>query len=599
MPTSARKKILYVTDQPQQAAGPMAQAIQAAVQDHDVCCFHMTAEKASGIPGPEKGTGPGSGHSTALAHYSFTCPAGSPRSLGTTVNKALDHQIHQWGKAFDLVHLDGSSPAIQAVNLHGNLKELPKVLSLGRDPVAGKAQASSAGAQNPEVERIKHWFQAAGFTYYLPATQQLKQQLSGEYGVHAEKMRVVPQNPGASHWLADLYTETLATCGKLPGGRPYRQCTKCVLDTADDPAIQFDDDGVCTYCHMYKRNDPRAVFKGKDKQKELERIVDLIKKSRKHVKYDCIAGVSGGADSSYVALKLKEFGLTPLLVHVDNGYNSDLSNNNVKKIVEHLGFDLHNYTVDWEEFKNIQLAFLRASVLDIELITDHAMVAYIYNLAAKLGIKYIIFGHNYATEGILPNGWNHEKMDLLNIKAIAREFGGMHTLTMPQLSFWRRPYLYLIKGIRGVTLLNYLDYDHRKAKPEIMAKLGWTDYGAKHTESIFTRFYQNYILPTKFGIDKRKAHLSTLIASGLMDRATALEELKKDIYTPEGFRADLEFVINKLGITEQEFNAFMTAPIRQHTEFPSYVTTHYPLEKAFFDRVRPLTRLIKGRKNKV
>lgn len=577
----------------------MAQEIQAAGLVHEVCCFHLVAGNAPGNSGQE-GKSPATGLNGGVAHFSMVCPPGSPRSLGSTVNKALDHQIHQWGKSFDLVHLDGSSPAIQAVNLHGSLKDAPKVLSLGQDPAVGLHHTAKAGA-NAVMEHVKQWFQNTDPTYFLPANGQLKQQLLDKYGIPAERIRVVPATAGpngSAGWLAGLYTETLATCGKLPEGRPYRQCTKCVLDTKDDPFIQFDDDGVCTYCHMYYRNDPRAVFKGKDKQKELEKIVDLIKKSRKHGKYDCIAGVSGGADSSYVALKLKEFGLTPLLVHVDNGYNSDLSNNNVKKIVEHLGFDIHNYTVDWEEFKNIQLAFLRASVLDIELVTDHAMVAYIYNLAAKLGIKYIIFGHNYATEGILPNGWNHEKMDLLNIKAIAKEYGGMRKLTMPQLSFWRRPYLYLVKGIRGVTLLNYLDYDHRKAKPEIMAKLGWTDYGAKHTESIFTRFYQNYILPTKFGIDKRKAHLSTLIASGLMDRATALAELKKDIYSPEDLRADLEFVINKLGITEQEFNAFMSAPIRQHTEFPSYVTTHYPMEKAFFKRVRPLTRLIKGRKAK-
>jgi len=597
MPATARKKILYITDKDPHDAGRRSAELQASGLAHDVYCFHLV----SGTERKENTVNDGAKLVAGVAQCIRVCPPGQAKGIEKTVNEALEHQKQQWGNSFDLVHLDGCSPVLRAVALDGGLKAAPRLLSLDRDPTNAHTVGPATAAVQVALDQLKDWFQALRPTYFLPANGPLKQQLLEKYGVPAEKVRLVPSTTvvdGSASWLADLYTETLATCGKLPEGRPYRQCTKCVLDSLDDPFIQFDDEGVCTYCHMYKRNDPRAAFKGKDKQQELEVIVDLVKKSRKHGKYDCIAGVSGGADSTYVALKLKEFGLTPLLVHVDNGYNSDLSNNNVKRIVEHLGFDLHNHTIDWEEFKNIQLAFLRASVLDIELVTDHAMVAYLHNLAAKLGIKYIISGHNYATEGILPNGWYHEKMDLLNIKAIARKFGGMRSLSMPQLSFWRRPYLYLIKGIRGISLLNYLDYDLRQAKSEITTKLGWTDYGAKHTESIFTRFHQNYILPTKFGIDKRKAHLSTLIASGLMDRATALEELKKDIYTPEGFRADLEFVINKLGITEKEFNDLMKAPIRQHTEFPSYLTRHYPLEAAFFERIRPLTRLVKGRKAK-
>mgnify|MGYP002073776134 CR=1 FL=1 len=594
MPTSARKRVLYSTAKPQQHNGTIEQEIHAAARIHDVFCFHL----GGGNKLPEADTRTGT--TDGIARVSFPVPLGTPRELGRLVNQALDRQIQQWGNSFDVVHLDGTSPAVRAVDLQGKLKAIPKLLSLDTDPVAAPAGPPSAAAgDNPELVKMKHWIQSAGITYFLPATPGLKRLLLDKYGVHAEKTRVWPLDTGvnanASNWLADLYTETLATCGKLPEGRPYRQCTKCVLDTLDDAAIQFDDDGVCTYCHWYHRNDPRAMFEGKDKQKELEQLVDRIKKSR-HGKYDCIAGVSGGADSSYVALKLKELGLTPLLVHVDNGYNSEVSNKNVAELVKHLGFDLHSHVIEWEEFRDIQLAFFRASVMDIELVTDHAMVAYLHNLAAKLGIKYVISGHNFATEGILPNGWNHEKMDLLNIRHIAKEFSGRNLKTLPRLGYWRRPYLYLVKGIRGVSLLNYLDYDNAKAKQEIIAKLGWTDYGAKHTESVFTRFYQNYILPTRFHIDKRKAHLSTMIASGLMDRPTALAELQKDIYTPEGLRADLEFVINKLGITEEEFNGFMTAPIRQHTEFPSYVTTHYPREKAFFERVRPLTRLIKGRK---
>lgn len=584
MPNSARKRILYIAEGQLPASDPFNKQIQAAGGVND---FFFISMGDRSITGPGADAGPAGAGPSRRA--SLQLP---PNAAQGKVDAMLHRQLRQWEGPFDLVHLQDLTPATLAIAASKHLQGIPKVLSVHGEPAGPVVRMlpQRAGATN-----LEPWLKAAGIVQVLAATPELKEVLITKFGVPAEKLRTMPgtATEDQAGWLPGIYLETLMTSGKLPGERPYRQCTHCVLDTNDDKFIQFDEAGMCTYCHWYQREDPRNMFKGKDREKMLADLVARIKRERKHPKYDCIAGVSGGVDSSYTALKLKELGLTPLLVHLDNGYNSEVSNSNVQRMVEHLGFDLHNHAPDWEEFKNIQLAFLRASVMDIELVTDHAMVAYLFNLAAKLDIKFIISGHNFATEGILPEGWYQDKMDLLNIRAIARRFGGVRLHHLPRLSYWRRQYLYLFKGFEGVKLLNFLDYDTVKAKEEIIAKLGWKDYGAKHTESIFTRFYQNYILPTKFHIDKRKAHLATLICSGTMDRQTALNELAKPPYTPEEFKSDLEFVTGKLGITVDEFNAMMKAPIRDHLEFPSYITRHYRWEREWAPRLRPLTRLVK------
>ncbi len=393
--------------------------------------------------------------------------------------------------------------------------------------------------------------------------------------------------------LAGILSEAVALRGAKVSQRPYRQCAKCVLDTRDDPSMQFDERGICTYCNRYERLEGIRLFRGKDRDLELSNMVARIKAARKHAKYDCIAGVSGGVDSSYVALKMKQLGLTPLLVHLDNGWNTDIAERNIKGIVEHLGFDLHTFAPDAIEFKDIQLAFLRASVMDIEMPTDHAVVAYIYRLAAKLGIKYIISGDNFATEGILPKGWSHDKKDLLNIRAITYKFSGRRIRSLPTLGYFRRHYLVLFRGIKVVPLLNYMPYDKQQAKEEIGVALGWTDYGTKHGESIFTRFYQNHILPTKFHVDKRKAHLSTLICSGQMNRETALIELGQPVYPPQLYRSDLDLVTTKLGLTNDELDGLLKAEVNQHTDFPSYATRHYRREQAVRHGLRPMIRYIK------
>lgn len=280
--------------------------------------------------------------------------------------------------------------------------------------------------------------------------------------------------------------------------------------------------------------------------------------------------MSGGTDSTYVALKLKELGLRPLIVHLDNGWNSELAVKNIENIINKLGFDLYTLVINWEEFRDLQLSYLKASVLDLEVTSDHAILAVLYKEASKRRIKYIINGSNIVTEGILPETWRYDaKTDLINLKAIHRRYGKQKLKTFPKLGIFRQSYYTYGKGIRMFNLLDYLDYNKEKAKKEISEKLGWRDYGGKHYESIITRFYQGYILPRKFGIDKRRAHLSTLICSGQITRAEALKEIEKPPYDEELLRQDLEYIPKKLGLSKEEFEAIMQLPSRDHDDFPN------------------------------
>lgn len=328
----------------------------------------------------------------------------------------------------------------------------------------------------------------------------------------------------------------------------YQQCIQCVLDTNDDPNITFDEKGVCSFCRSYAEHEHEFIKTGREAQQELERIVAEIKKAGAGKKYDCIIGLSGGVDSTYLALKAKEFGLRPLAVHFDNGWNSELAVSNIENIVTRLGFDLHTHVIDWEEFRDLQIAFLKASVVDIEVVTDHAIFASLYQIAVANNIKYILSGVNYVTESVLPPSWVHDKRDHIHIRAINKQFGTrplkkfpLFTSSLKIKSTWH--------GIKSVGLLNYFPYIKADVKKTITEQLHWRDYGGKHYESVFTRFYQGYILPVKFGIDKRRAHLSNLICSGQITREEALAELAKPAYAEQQKTTDYDFVLKKFGFT--------------------------------------------------
>jgi len=372
----------------------------------------------------------------------------------------------------------------------------------------------------------------------------------------------------------------------------YKQCSKCILDTNDDAAITIDSNGICNYCHSYDKGLKLNVCEGKEGEKKIAEILMLLKNAGKGKKYDCIMGVSGGVDSTYLALWAKKNGLRPLAVHFDNGWNSELAVKNIENILEKLNIDLYTYVVDWEEFKDVQLAYLKASVVDVEIPTDHAFVAVLYKVAAENKIKYILSGHNYVTESILPRHWIYEKGDDVNIGAIHEKFGTVKLKTFPFLTIVQRFYYMNVLKLRNLYPLNYIHYNKKEVKKIIKEELAWKDYGGKHYESIFTRFYQGYILPEKFKIDKRRAHLSNLICSGQISREEALEEIKQPIYDPEQLKQDKEFVIKKFGLSNQEFEDFMSLPVRQHTEFATNKKSN-EIYMGLLKKLSPLSRLVK------
>lgn len=347
----------------------------------------------------------------------------------------------------------------------------------------------------------------------------------------------------------------------------YRQCKLTVMDNIADPDIRFDDAGICNYYHEYREAASAEVFTGKDGEDRVKDLAERIKRDGQGKKYDCLIGLSGGVDSTYVAYLVKQLGLRPLAVHLDNGWDSELAVKNVENIITKLGFDLFTLVVNWEEFKDIQLAYLRASVVDIEVVSDHAIFATMYKLAREQHIGYILSGTNVVTEYIMPPSWLYKKMDFANLKDIHRRFGKKKLKTYPTLDFKKYVYYSAILRLTPISILNYVPYNKQAVKELIQKELGWRDYGGKHYESLFTKFYQAYILPEKFRIDKRKAHLSTLICSGQLSREEALRELEKPLYDPKNLEADKEYVLKKFGISEAEFRNIMQLPAGRHEAF--------------------------------
>lgn len=343
------------------------------------------------------------------------------------------------------------------------------------------------------------------------------------------------------------------------------------MDTSD-PDISFDSDGICSHCRQYDelvRDQVDRANRG-ERQAELKAIVERIKTAGSGREYDCIMGLSGGVDSSYVAYMANKLGLRPLAVHFDSGWNSELAVHNIENIVKKLGIDLHTFVVDWEEMRDLQLAFFKASVANCDIPTDHAFPAVLYREAAKHRIKYILSGTNHATEFILPKAWGHTSGDKRHLVDVQKKFGTIRLRSYPTIGFFAQ-YVYYpyIRRIRTVRLLNYIPYNKAEAKRIISEKLGWRDYGGKHHESVFTRFFQGYYLPTKFGYDKRRAHLASLINSGQMTRAEALVELERPTYDPAQQLEDKVFVAKKLGVTPAELDAIFAQPNRSYSDFAS------------------------------
>ncbi len=344
-------------------------------------------------------------------------------------------------------------------------------------------------------------------------------------------------------------------------------CKRCIMDSTAEN-IHFDENGYCNYCsdliNKIKKNSLN------NNSNSLDALIEKIKANGKGKKYDCIIGVSGGVDSSYVLHLAKEKGLRPLAVHMDNGWNSELATSNISNLVNKLGVDLYTHVIDWNEYRNMMQAFFDADVIDIELLYDNAMLAVNYALAQKYNIKYILAGTNTTTEGMaMPKNWNWFKYDKKNIYSIVKKFNSVKIKTFPSIGTLKLGYMTYVKGAKWVSFLDYFDYDKNRAL-EILKTYDYKPYPYKHYESVFTRFYQGYILPTKFNVDKRKIHLSTLICSGQMSREDAVNIMNNIAYpSSEALAEDREYFLKKMSWSEDMLEAYLSRPEKKHNIYGS------------------------------
>ena len=350
--------------------------------------------------------------------------------------------------------------------------------------------------------------------------------------------------------------------------REYKVCKNCVMDTSDID-ITFDSEGVCDHCNTFKKSIKEVFNNGKTSSK-LESLSEKIKKKTIGKDYDCIIGMSGGIDSSYLVYAAKNLmGLNPLVFHVDAGWNSQIAVNNIEKLVDGLNLDLFTEVINWEEMKDLQLSFFKSGVPHIDTPQDHAFFATMYKFAVKNNIKYILTGANYSTECIRnPKEWMYYQSDSIQIRNIHKIYGSKPLRTFPLTSVvWHKIWLPYFRGIKIETPLNYLDYTKENAKKILMQKFGWQPYPQKHFESRFTKFYESYWLYERFGYDVRKVQFSSLILTNQMTREEAIELLKNKPYNEETISQESSFIANKLGISTKELDQFFLLPKKSYKDY--------------------------------
>ena len=351
----------------------------------------------------------------------------------------------------------------------------------------------------------------------------------------------------------------------------YQICTRCIMDTTASDIV-FDPAGVCNYCSEFLERSGHLRNRGSvELQRTLDNLIAKVKAAGKGKRYDCVVGVSGGVDSSWALVQAVKLGLRPLAVHMDNGWNSELAQNNIANLVRSLGVDLHTHVIDWHEYRGLMQAFFDADVLDVELLYDNAMMAVNYQQAARHGVKYLLSGTNQATEGMrFPPGWNWFKFDKKNIKALARRFGDIRLETFPAIGTLGYVSYQMIRGIKWVSFIDFFEYNKLEALKVLQRDYGYKPYPYKHYESIFTRFYQGYILPNKFGVDKRRLHFSTLVASGQMTRDDAIRSSEGLAYSSAvALEEDKQYFVKKMGWTAADLEKYIERPEKLHTAYPS------------------------------
>lgn len=348
-----------------------------------------------------------------------------------------------------------------------------------------------------------------------------------------------------------------------------RICSNCVMDTSDS-AITFDDAGVCDHCNGFKNDVLPNWHPNETGKQQVAKMVADIKKAGEGKEFDCILGMSGGLDSSFMLhLVVSEFGLRPLVFHVDGGWNSDIAVNNIQMLVEKLNLDLYTEVINWQEMKDFQLSFFKSGVPHLDIPQDHAFIATLYHFANKHGIKYILNGGNYATECVRnPMQWLYYGTDMAQLKDIQKQFGTIELKTYPFSSIlFHKVYLRYIRRVKVLKPLDSLPYTKEMAIETLSSKYGWKPYPQKHFESRFTRFYEGYWLPTRFGYDTRKVQYSSLILTGQMTREDALEKLKEPAYNPDTIDEDFEYIATKLGISIEELRGYHQMPLKTYKDY--------------------------------
>ncbi len=340
---------------------------------------------------------------------------------------------------------------------------------------------------------------------------------------------------------------------------------------SSDPEIQFIADGVCNHCIEFDTETKKGWFPNDEGKSKLDAILAKVKADGGNKEYDCIIGLSGGIDSSYLALVLKDYGLKPLVVHVDAGWNSELAVYNIEQIIKYCGFDLYTHVMDWEEIRSLQLSYLKSGIANQDTIQDHAFFASLYHFAVKNNIKYVISGGNVATESVSPRAWHHSAMDAINLKSIHAKFDGKQLNQYKTISFFKYYFYYpFVKQMKTIRPLNFMPYDTDVALKVLKEEVGYKEYGRKHGESRFTKFFQNYYLPEKFGIDKRIIHLSSKVLSEQITRDEALNELKTPLYDDVELQSDKEYIAKKLRISVDELDSYIKSPGCSYSEYDNW-----------------------------
>jgi N-acetyl sugar amidotransferase len=373
---------------------------------------------------------------------------------------------------------------------------------------------------------------------------------------------------------------------KIVPASSYQICSKTIIDSTV-PGVVFDDQGVSNYCKIFD-NLVLQYPRGQKGISDLNAMLTKIKTDGRKKRYDCIIGVSGGTDSSYLLHLAKEYGLRPLAVNLDNGWNSEISYSNILKVTKKLNIDLETYVIDYEEIKDLMVCYMKASLPWIDNPTDLAIQSILYKIGFKEKIKYILIGNDFRTEGKQPTEWTYS--DARQLMHVHKKFGRTKLKSYPLLSLWELYYLSVLKGMEMISVYHYADYQKKQAQAFLKKEYDWQYYGEHHHENLFTKFAIANWLPKKFNIDKRIITYSAQILSGEISRGEAIEIIKNEPYPEDEMERDQEYVIKKLGLTQKEFDEIWNKPNKSFLDYPSY----YPMIRRFVKLIMPFaTNLLK------